>query len=476
MQLTRVVLILLVVLPVTFLSSSQTPSTPLRGAVTFTEHVAPIVLNICATCHRPGEAAPFSLLMYEDVRKRGQLIASVTQSRFMPPWHAQSDMGSFRDDRRLTDAQIRTIRDWVQTGMPEGDPAKMPPAPKFTPGWQLGTPDLIVKMEQPFEVPADGRDIFRNFAIRLNLKEDKWVKAIEFRPSSKASHHALFFLDDTGQAVKLDEADPKPGFTGMNFLAAGLIGQGQRRGNSDTPRPAAGIGGWAVGGSPRELPEGLARRLPRNSDFVLQMHFHPSGKVETEQSTLGFYFAAAPPKRTLAGLQLPPLFGALAGIDIPAGEKHFVIKDSFTLPVDVEVIGGGAHAHYLATEMQMTASMPNGGRKDLLKIPNWDFNWQERYYFKEPVRLPQGTRIDVEIAYDNSSENPNNPNSPPRRVTFGQQSTDEMGSMSIEIVPVRERDLPEFQAAVQEHLRDAVVDRVLDNRGRGARILRRRGR
>jgi hypothetical protein len=206
------------------------------------------------------------------------------------------------------------------------------------------------------------------------------------------------------------------------------------------------------------------------------MHFHPSGKVEKEQSTLGFYFADGPPKRTLAGLQMPPLFGALAGIDIPAGEKHFVINDSFTLPIDVEVIGAGAHAHYLAKDMRMTATLPNGSRKDLIKIPDWDFNWQERYYFKEPVQLPKGTRINVEIAYDNSNQNPNNPNSPPRRVTFGQQSTDEMGSMSIEIVPVRERDLPEYQEAVQEHLRDAVVDRVLENRGRGGRILRGRRR
>src|SRR6185295_14574223 len=176
----RAALAIVVLLPITFLSSAQTPAQAPRGAVTFTEHVAPIVLNICASCHRPGEGAPFSLLTYEDVRRRGQLIASVTQNRYMPPWHADSEMGSFRDDRRLTDAQIRTIRDWVQSGMPEGDPKKMPEAPKYTPGWQLGTPDLIVKMDQPFEIPADGPDIFRNFAIRLNLKEDQWVKAIEF--------------------------------------------------------------------------------------------------------------------------------------------------------------------------------------------------------------------------------------------------------------------------------------------------------
>src|SRR5262249_13023182 len=207
--------------------------------------------------HRPGEAAPFSLLTYEDVQKRGKLIAGVTASRYMPPWHADSEMGSFRDDRRLTDTQIATIRAWVQAGMPAGDLKKMPETPKFTPGWQLGTPDLVVRMDEAFEVPPDGPDVFRNFALKLNLSEDKWVKAIEFRPAANASHHALFFLDLTGQAVQLDAADPRPGFIGMNFLAGSLLGlgRGQRGGDATGDRGAAGLGGWAVGGSPRELPE-----------------------------------------------------------------------------------------------------------------------------------------------------------------------------------------------------------------------------
>ena len=461
----RLVLMISFVVLITLLSFAQRPPQLPPEPVNFAEHIAPIVFHSCAPCHRPGEAAPFSLLSYEDVQKRGKLIASVTGSRYMPPWHADSQMGSFRDDRRLTDGQIATINRWVQGGMPAGDLRKMPEAPKFTPGWQLGTPDLVVRMEQVFEVPADGPDVFRNFAVKLNLKEDKWIKAIEFRPAANASHHALFFMDLTGQAVQLDEADPRPGFAGMNFLASSLAGQrlGQR-GGALRDRAAAGLGGWAVGGSPRELPEGLARRLAKDADLVLQMHFHPTGKIEREQATLGFYFADAPPKRTLAALQLPPLFGALAGIDIPPGDKRFIIKDSFILPVDVEVIGAGAHAHYLAKEMRMNAVLPDGSKKDLMRIPDWDFNWQERYYFREPLRLPKGTRLEVEIAYDNSSQNPSNPNSPPRRVTFGQQSTDEMGSMSIEIVPVRERDLPEFASAVQEHLQRAVIERV--RRGR----------
>jgi hypothetical protein len=251
---------------------------------------------------------------------------------------------------------------------------------------------------------------------------------------------------------------------GRGALLERLQGRGNRLDSS-----RASLGGWAVGGTPQPLPEGLARALPLGSDLVLQMHFHPTGKVEKEQATIGLYFADAPPKRTLTALQLPPLFGALAGIDIPAGEKHFVIKDSFTLPIDAEVISVGGHAHYLAKDMRMTATLPGGGpSRDLLRIPDWKFNWQERYYFKDSVRLPKGTRLDVEISYDNSHDNISNPNNPLKRVTFGQQSTDEMGSVTIEFIPANERDLPEFAAAVQQHLQETVIGRVITGL-RGAR-------
>jgi len=469
-----VLIVIAILLPLTFISLPASSPAPAQTSVNFAEHVAPIVFNRCATCHRPGEAAPFSLLSYEDVRKRGKLIANVTQTRYMPPWLGTSEMGAFRDDRRLTDAQIQVIQQWVQAGMPEGDPSKMPKIPTFTPGWQLGQPDLVIRMAEPFEVPADGPDIFRNFAIPLNVSKDQWVRAVEFRSSAKASHHALFFLDQTGGARKADEADPRPGFAGMNFLGAGdaargAIGQRQGGGLRALLGGRLGLGGWAVGGSPSGLPEGLARPLPQGSDLVLQMHFHPTGKVEKEQATLGIYFAEKPPTRTLTALQMPPIFGALAGIDIPAGDKGYTIKDSFTLPMDSEVISAGGHAHYLAKEMRMTATLPSGEKKELFDIPDWKFNWQERYYFRNPVRLPKGTQLEVTVSYDNSTGNASNPSNPPRRVTFGEQSTDEMGAVTIEIVPVNEHDLPAYATAVQEHVQTAVLGLV-------ARGLRGRGR
>jgi hypothetical protein len=450
-----------------------------QATVTFSEDVAPIIFTRCASCHRPGEATPFSLLGYEDVRQRGRFIASVTGTRYMPPWHADTEMGVFRDDRRLTDSEIRTIGEWVAGGMPEGDPALAPDPPEFTPGWQLGEPDLIVRMAERFQIPEDGPDLFRNFAIPLNLGEERWVRAVEFRPSGNASHHALFFLDSTGQALRMDAEDPAPGFEGMDFLdtgdspaagrgRGGLLQRLRGRAANIADGAISAIGGWAVGGTPAPLPEGTSRRLRANSDLVLQMHFHPTGKPEIEQAVIGIYFADGPPERTLLGLQLPPLFGAFAGIDIPPGTERFVISDSFVLPIDVEVVGGGAHAHYLSTDMRMTATLPDGTVRELLGIPNWDFNWQERYYFERPVVLRAGTRLEVEIAYDNTRDNPSNPFDPPRRVTFGRESTDEMGSMTLELLPARESDLPEYASAVREHLQDAVVRGLIDlGRGRG---------
>ncbi len=460
----RAALWLLVSLALPSLAQTAAP------AVTFAEHVAPIVFSRCARCHRPGEAAPFSLLSYEDVRRRGRLIADVTGSRYMPPWHADSAMAAFRDDRRLTDEEVRTIASWVAGGMLRGDAARAPRPPSFTAGWQLGEPDLVVQMTEAFAIPEDGPDLFRNFAIPLALRTDRWVRAIEFRPRGRASHHALFFFDGTGRARSLDESDPAPGFSGMSFLGggagAGQAGRGAALRNGELAASGSlgdafgALGGWAVGGVPAELPQGTARRLPAAADLVLQMHFHPTGKPETEQAALGIYFAADAPSRPLIGLQLPPVFGALSGIDIPPGERRYVVRDWFILPIDVEVLSGSAHAHYLATDMRMTARLPGAEKRELLTLARWDFNWQERYYFDEPVRLPAGTRIDVEIAYDNSADNPANPFSPPQRVTFGRESTDEMAAMILEMLPVRPDDVPKYAAALQEHVRNAVLIRM----------------
>jgi hypothetical protein len=419
------------------------------AAVTFNEHVAPIIFQNCTSCHRHGEAAPFPLTNYQEVKKRASLITKVTKSRFMPPWHAEPCDVAFADVRRLNDAQIQMLQDWVKAGLPEGDSAKLPKLPTFPQGWQLGQPDLIVKMPRAYKVRADGRDIYRNFVVPLNLKEDKWVRAIEFRPTAtKSVHHTLFFLDTTGSARKMDEASAVPGFSAM-----GRFTRGSGLGGSSLT--GSGLGGWAVGAAPPQLPEGLAYKVPKGSDLILSTHFHPSGKEEMEQSVVGLYFARERPKQSFANIQLPPVFGALAGVNIPAGAKKYTKKDAFVLPVDVKAFGASAHAHYLGKDITMTAKLPDGTVKQLLVIKKWDFNWQEQYNYKDFVYLPKGTRLEGTVIWDNSADNPNNPNNPPRRVRWGKESTDEMGSVTLKVVAVHESDMPQLRQAIQKHLRDS---------------------
>jgi hypothetical protein len=418
---------------------------------TFTEAVAPLVFRSCSGCHRPGEVAPFPLLTYADVKKRGRNVLRVVDERYMPPWHPAADYGSFRNEARLSTAEIATIEAWVDGGMPEGPAAALPPLPKFPEGWQLGEPDLVVRTSGAFEVPASGRDVYRNFAIPIGLAEDKWITAIEVRPSARAVlHHVLVFLDENGEGRAQDGKDGRPGFSGMRLQRAPMIG------------------GWAVGGQPEHLPEGLAIKLPKGSDLVLQSHLHPSGKKEKEQTVLGLHFADTPPQRTLVAIQLPPFFGFTAGLDIPANERDYRLRDEFTLPCDVDAVTVGGHAHMLLRSMKMFAEVP--GQRDeipLLHIPAWDFDWQNRYTFRTPVRLPKDAVVRADLAYDNSKHNPNNPNDPPRRVRWGRETTDEMGSITLMVVPADENDLPVLlQAVGRKNAERAVArgQRMVDER------------
>ena len=421
---------------------------PLPANVTFSEHVAPILFNNCTRCHRPGEAAPFSLMNFQDAKKRAKQIAEVTAKRFMPPWHADHGYVEFSNERRLTDEQIALLGAWHEQGTKEGDAAKTPALPKFPEGWQLGKPDLIVKMPAPFEVAAEGKDIYWNFVFPLNLPEEKWVRAIEFRPTARGVvHHSLYYLDTAGDARKFDERDPQQGYNGM------------KRSN----RQFESLGGWAVGGEPLLLPAELAYHFPTNSDLVLQTHFHPNGKVEYETSTVGIYFASKPPTRKFATLQLPPLFGRLSGMDIPVGATNYTVKDSFTTPIDLAAFSVTPHAHYLARTFLLTATLPDGKQQTLLKISNWDFNWQEDCAYKNRIPLPKGTRLDSTITYDNSAENPNNPTSPPKRVKWGPMSTDEMAAITLSVIPARDEELAELRTAKRTHNIDLFIDRALED-------------
>ena len=411
---------LLLALPVTARNASA------ADVITFNAQIAPIIYQNCSSCHRPGEAAPFSLLSYEDVKRKAKTIGKATAGHVMPPWKAEPASYAYRDERRLTGQQIALIQAWVSAGMPEGKASEKPAPPKFESGWQLGEPDLVVEMPKAFHVPADGPDIYRNIPVALGLTEDKWVTAIDMKPSARAVvHHVLYFADTSGTSHERPPQGTEPGYNGMR---AG--------------RSTKALGGWAIGAQPHFFPEGLALEVPKGSDLVVQYHFHPTGKPEVEKSLIGLYFAKKAPERRLTRIQLPPSYSLFSGLDIPAGQKDFVIRDSYTLPIAVDAVGVSAHAHYLATRMKMTATLPDGQVKDLLIIKDWDFAWQDRYYFKDFVPLPKGTKLDSEIHWDNSADNPHNPTSPPIHIEWGEGSKDEMGSISLIAVAQVKSELP----------------------------------
>jgi hypothetical protein len=351
----------------------------------------------------------------------------------MPPWHAQPASVAYRDERRLSDAQIALIQDWVKQGMPEGDAKKAPAFPQFPKGWQLGEPDLIVKLPKAYKVPASGADIYRNFVIPVGLTEDKWIRAIEFRPSApKVVHHLIAYADPTGTARTFEAS-----------ALAGFAGQANPRGTST-------LALWAGGTQPHFLPEGVARSFAKGSDLILQEHFHPNGKEETEQTVVGIYFAKSAPDRRIFGIQMPISFGLFAGVDIPAGDKNYSVTDSFTLPIDVEAFGVSAHAHYIGKSMKLTATLPTGEVKTLLSIKDWDFAWQDGYIFSDFLALPKGTRLDGLVTWDNSAENLRNPASPPVRVKWGEASNEEMGSVTLDLRARTASEAPALSTALSE--------------------------
>ena len=412
-----------VALLVLFACLSAGGSASAQTSVTFAKDVAPIIYSKCGVCHRPGGSAPFSLLTYASARSHATQIAAITRSGVMPPWQADGDYGGeFIGQPRLTAVELDILQRWGAEGAPEGDPSKTPPAPHWTEGWQLGTPDLIVSPPS-YTLQADGTDIFRIFVIKLPVDGVKFVRGMEFKPgNARVVHHANIRIDHTDASRKFDDADPGPGYSGL--IATSAI------------YPDGHFLGWTPGQVPPLLPKGLAWRLQPNTDLVVELHMQPSGKEEAVQPTVGFYFGSDPPERTPAMLRL-----GRQNIDIAPGDKEYVVTDSFITPVDVEVQAVQPHAHYRAKDMVGFANLPDGSVRPLIHIRDWDFRWQHVYRYATPFWLPKGTRLQMRYTYDNSADNPRNPNQPPRRVTWGQRSADEMGDLWIQVLTRDDRDL-----------------------------------
>jgi peroxiredoxin/mono/diheme cytochrome c family protein len=399
---------------------------------TYYRDVLPILQNNCQACHRPGESGPFALMNYAQAKNWAADIKDYTQKRVMPPWKPSAGV-AMHHERRLTDKEIATIADWADHGTPAGEPKDAPPERKFTEGWQLGTPDLVLEPSDDYIVGPTGKDRFRCFVMPTGLPKDEYVTAVEIRAgNSRIVHHLLLFVDATGGAKKLELAEQakKPAKDGDHAgQSAEDRGPGYTVAMGIGIVPQGGLSGWSPGITPRFLPEGAGFYLPKNSDVVMQVHYHRDGKLEKDRTKIGLYFAKKPVEHVYAS-------GAIAGgkgtgffnmyFSIPAGDDAFKLTGERYATKDFTLYSISPHMHLIGKSIKLTMTPPDGKTATLLAIDQWDYNWQEIYMLKEPIAVKAGTKFQVEAVYDNSDKNPMNPSSPPRRVTFGEETTNEM--------------------------------------------------
>jgi tetratricopeptide (TPR) repeat protein/mono/diheme cytochrome c family protein len=393
-----------------------------EAPVTYNRQIAPILYKNCTTCHHPGGGGPFSLLTYEDARRRGPQLVQATSSHYMPPWLPEHGYGDFADERRLTAEGIALIQKWVSTGMPRGDdPA--PPAPHYDTAWTLGKPDLVLTVERPATLPASGSDIFLNFVLPYPLNQTHYIRAMEIRPGTpQVVHHANVLVDRTASWRRAHPDSWREGVPGMELTVDA----------GDTFDPDSHFLFWKPDTPALVEAPGMPWRLDPGNDLILNMHLKPSGKSETVAAEIGLYFTDTPPSKQPMLLQLEHD----AALDIPPGKSDFVIDDQLKLPIDVDVLGIYPHAHYLGKDLQGYAILPSGEKKWLIWIRSWDIDRQSVYRYRKPVFLPKGTTIHMRYIYDNSRGNVHNPNDPPIRVRAGNRSVDEMGHLWLQVLPV----------------------------------------
>jgi tetratricopeptide (TPR) repeat protein len=405
---------------------SRRPDQPAGETVTvarptFSKDVAPVLFANCTPCHHQGQPVPFALLTYDDAREHAEDIADATRRRHMPPWLPEPGYGEFARERRVPAAQIEMISRWVEQGSARGNPVDLPPPPTRFDRWELGEPDLVVRLPKPYLLHPRREDVFRNFVVPAPVPATTFVRAFEFRPgNAEIVHHASIGIDRTGTSRRLDDEDPEPGYEGM--LSEGL------------ESPDGHFAGWTPGKAATVQPPDMSWPLERRADLVMQLHMLPSASATQVQPEVGLYFSDRPPTRTPFMIRL----GSKA-IDIPPGAKGYAIVDSYSLPVDVEALSVYPHAHYLAKEMQAFATLPDGRKQWLLWIRAWDFHHQDQYQYAKPVTLPRGTILTMRYTYDNVAGPRGAVDQPPRRVIYGPQSSDEMGDLWLQVLP-RDRD------------------------------------
>jgi hypothetical protein len=386
------------------------PGAPLpAGTPTFSNEIVRILQQNCQSCHHAGDIAPFPLVAYSDAKPRATLIKFMTQTRQMPPWKAAEACGTFRDQRWLSDAQIATIGKWVEAGAPEGNPADLPAPLTFTSDWYLGEPDLVLSSQEAF-TPPPHVDTYRCFSLPTDTIADKWVRAVDTHPGDRGTvHHVLTFIDTTGVSANLDDADPGPGYTcfgGPGFSTTGTLG------------------GWAPGTRPLEMPDGVAFKLPAASRVVMQVHYHPhASEPQPDRTQYGIYYSSDPSPKEM---RILPLINDT--FTIPPNDSHYKVDAVFPLltPIPLKLWFIAPHMHLLGKSMTVEVKRPNEPSECLIEIDDWDFNWQGAYRYIQPIDIPIGSRLAATAFYDNSIANPKNPNTPPKAVSWGEATTDEM--------------------------------------------------
>ncbi len=359
-----------------------------KSEITYTKHVARILQKNCADCHHPGTAAPFSLLSYEDARNWSGMIRETVVERRMPPWSADPRYGHWANDLRMSIEDIDTLISWIDGGMPLGDRSDLPEPRIYADGWQMGKPDIVLRMPREYTVQSQGTVEYQYFVTPTNFEEDVWVQASEARPGNwDAVHHIIVFV---------------------------------RHKDSTRTQGLPSVGGFAPGEEPMVLPQGVGFKVPAGAQLVWQMHYTPTGKVETDRSEVGLYLCKEPPQRQVRG------GGAFnVRFRIPPGAENHRVVSTAKFPADVELISLMPHMHLRGKDFKYTARYPDGRSEILLNVPNYDFNWQHRYRFQQPLRIPAGTTIECVAHFDNSIHNPANPD-PTKEIRWGDQSWEEM--------------------------------------------------
>jgi hypothetical protein len=375
-------------------------------------------------CHREGEVAPFSLERYELAKVWASSIRDYTARRLMPPWKPADGIGDFHDRRSLTLQEIGTLARWADNGAPRGNIADLPPAPKFAAvdSWTLGKPDVVLTPGREYHLDAEGRDVYRNFVMPIDFDKDTYIAGMEFQPGNRAVvHHVVTYIDPSAASARMDGKDKEPGYSIPGAIGIGVL-------NAQWGEV------WVPGNAPHLMPAGTAKRIPKGAKLVMQVHYHKSGKPETDLTKMAIYFAKGAVEQTYHMEQVGNMFFQLR----PGQDKEEVVAHN-VIPGDAKLHSIFPHMHMIGKDMKVTATLPDGRQIPLIYIDDWDFNWQATYFYKQPISLPKGTRIDLIAHFDNSSRNPRQTNNPPKLVTFGEQTTDEMCFAFLGVTYDRER-------------------------------------